>query len=142
MKHKVQFISLEEDDKDLIVSFAIDDLDMGVKSLTLLRTLFYEEIMDELYNEKEQVNLKQAEAAVNNLAKFNINAWQYGSEFYLKKGALQWKNLIGILITAIFLSFGAPFWFDRLQEAIKLKDMLSEGIKPKKGQKEDEKPEK
>ena len=47
MKHKVQFISLEEDDKDLIVSFAIDDLDMGVKSLTLLRTLFYEEIMDE-----------------------------------------------------------------------------------------------
>ena len=32
MKHKVQFISLEEDDKDLIVSFAIDDPEMGVKS--------------------------------------------------------------------------------------------------------------
>ena len=46
MKHKVRFISIEGDDKDLIVSFAIDDLDIGVKSLTLLRTLFYEEIMD------------------------------------------------------------------------------------------------
>lgn len=47
MKHKVQFLNLEEDDKDLIVSFAIDDEKMGVKSLLLLRTLFFEEIFDE-----------------------------------------------------------------------------------------------
>ncbi len=47
MKHKVQFILLEEDDKDLIVSFAIDDPAMGVKSLILLRTLFFEEVFDE-----------------------------------------------------------------------------------------------
>ena len=47
MKHKVQFISLEEDDKDLIVSFALDDAEMGVISLILLRTLFYEGLMDE-----------------------------------------------------------------------------------------------
>ena len=47
MKHKVQFISLEEDDKDLIVSFAIDDGAEGVVSLILLRTLFFEELLDE-----------------------------------------------------------------------------------------------
>jgi len=47
MKHKVQFISLEEDEKDLIVSFAVDDSEMGVKSLILLRTLFFEEALDE-----------------------------------------------------------------------------------------------
>jgi len=47
MKHRVQFISLEEDDKDLIVSFAIDDENLGVKSIILLRTLFYEELLDE-----------------------------------------------------------------------------------------------
>lgn len=47
MKHQVQFISLEEDDKDLIVSFAIDDAAMGVKSLILSRTLFYEELLPE-----------------------------------------------------------------------------------------------
>ena len=47
MKHRVQFISLQEDDKDLIVSFALDDAEMGVISLILLRTLFYEELMDE-----------------------------------------------------------------------------------------------
>ena len=47
MKHKVQFIDLEENDKDLIVSFAIDDPATGIKSLILLRTPFYEELFDE-----------------------------------------------------------------------------------------------
>lgn len=47
MKHTVKFIGLAEDEKDLIVSFAIDDPQMGVKSLILLRTLFFEEVLDE-----------------------------------------------------------------------------------------------
>ena len=45
--HTVQFLYLEENDKDLIVSFAIDDSDSGVKCLTLLRTLLFEELLDE-----------------------------------------------------------------------------------------------
>lgn len=47
MKRKVQLISLEEDDKDLIVAFALDDAKIGVKSLILHRTLFFEELLDE-----------------------------------------------------------------------------------------------
>ena len=54
MIHKVKFITLEEDDKDLIVSFAVDDPPMGVKSLILLRTLFFEEVLDE---EEKGVNV-------------------------------------------------------------------------------------
>jgi hypothetical protein len=68
MKHKVQFVSLEEDDKDLIVLFAIDDPALGVKSLILLRTLFFEEVLDEKekgvkvslegdYFEQEELNM-------------------------------------------------------------------------------------
>ena len=45
--HFVSFISLEEDDKDLIVSFAIRDGEFGIQSLILMRTLFYEEYLDE-----------------------------------------------------------------------------------------------
>jgi hypothetical protein len=45
--HKVNFLNLMEDDKDLIVSFALEDSERGVRSLTLLRTLFYEEILDD-----------------------------------------------------------------------------------------------
>ncbi len=47
MKFKVQFISLEQDEKDLIVSFAIPDEKTGVKSLILHRTLFFEEMLPE-----------------------------------------------------------------------------------------------
>lgn len=47
MKNIVQFISLEADDKDLIVSFAIDDVDLDIKSLILLRTPFYEHLIPE-----------------------------------------------------------------------------------------------
>ena len=45
--HKVEFISLEENEKDLIVSFAIEDPLLGVKSLILHRTLFFEEFLGE-----------------------------------------------------------------------------------------------
>ena len=36
MKHRVQFISLEEDENDLIVSFALDDPDLKNKGSELL----------------------------------------------------------------------------------------------------------
>lgn len=47
-------MSFEEDDKDLIISFAIPDEALGVKSLILHRTLFFEEVLDE---EEKGVNV-------------------------------------------------------------------------------------
>ena len=44
---KVQFISCEEDGTDQIVSFALTDGEIGVKSLILLRTPKYEPMLDE-----------------------------------------------------------------------------------------------
>jgi len=46
MNKKVEFISLDEDDTDLIVSFAIADSDWGVKSLILMRTPVLENMME------------------------------------------------------------------------------------------------
>jgi len=40
-------MSFEEDEKDLILSFAIPDEALGVKSLILHRTLFFEEVLNE-----------------------------------------------------------------------------------------------
>jgi len=54
MKYTVDFMSFEEDDKDLIISFAIPDEALGVKSLILHRTLFFEEALDE---EEKGVNV-------------------------------------------------------------------------------------
>ena len=47
MIHTVKFASLEENEKDLMISFAIDDHEFDINSLTLLRTLFFEEILPE-----------------------------------------------------------------------------------------------
>jgi len=41
----VSFMEIEEDEKDLIISFALDDGDGDIRSLILHRTLFYEFIM-------------------------------------------------------------------------------------------------
>ena len=45
---KVQFISCEENGIDQIVSFALTDSKIGVKSLILLRTPKYEPMLDEI----------------------------------------------------------------------------------------------
>lgn len=77
MIHKIQFITVEEDDKDLIVSFAIDDYDMGVKSLILHRTLFFEHIKDDCekgvkvsleddHFDKEDVNMLESIKIIEN----------------------------------------------------------------------------
>ena len=47
MNDKVAFLDLEDDDKDLIVSFALEDSERGVRSLILLRTPCYEALIDE-----------------------------------------------------------------------------------------------
>lgn len=47
MMDTVSFINLEENDKDLILSFALDDGDGSVRSLILHRALFFEGILPE-----------------------------------------------------------------------------------------------
>lgn len=47
MMRRIQFISIEEDDKDQILSFALDDGGGFVKSLLLHRTRFFEFIFDD-----------------------------------------------------------------------------------------------
>jgi len=74
MKYTVDFMSFEEDDKDLIISFAIPDEALGVKSLILHRTLFLEEGLDE---EEKGVNVSlEAEECehqtLNTLVKIEI----------------------------------------------------------------------
>jgi len=47
MAQRIQFLNFEEDDKDIVISFAIDDSNMLVKSLILHRTFFFEEFLDD-----------------------------------------------------------------------------------------------
>ena len=90
----------------------------------------YDKILIELYKKQEEAAIKKAEESIDKLDRFNIAAWPYGMKFYRDEQGIKWGNIAGVLITAIFLTFGAPFWFSRLQEAVNLRDILSKGIKP------------
>ncbi len=131
LKDNLEEVSGTGDDKETLVE-ELDNVlaDLNVDKSEIVNA--YENILDELYEEKKEVALDQAYSAMDMLAKFNITGWSKGNDFYVLGGAVQWKNIIGIIFTAVLLTFGAPFWFERLQEVTKLKDMLSEGIKQKK----------
>jgi hypothetical protein len=90
---------------------------------------YYEQRLDKRYEEEGERAQEQIQRATDMLGQFQINGWQYGWAFYTKNKAIQWKNIIGVIITMILLTFGAPFWFEQLKNLMKLKDTLSKGIK-------------
>ena len=85
MKNLANFISFEETDKDIIVSFAIDNNDTGISSLTLHRTLFFEEILPE---EKRGVHVtyesdRYEQEEINNMIE-TLNKQNYDERFEIQ----------------------------------------------------------
>ena len=50
---------------------------------------------------------------------------------YFKKGkylwSVVWNNIWGYIVTALFISLGAPFWFDLLNKIVKLRTSVAQG---------------
>lgn len=92
----------------------------------------YDEIFDELNAKMNSNAREEIRNAANRLATVNIEPWPHGPEFYYSKSGPgwenihpEWSNILGVLMTAILLTFGAPFWFQRLKEVANLRDALS-----------------
>jgi hypothetical protein len=83
----------------------------------------YERRLDELVEENRLLAIHEASMAMQNLSLFGIEPWGDAS-FYWSGGKPQIANIVGVAITAFLLSFGAPFWFDRLKEVAGLRDAL------------------
>ena len=88
----------------------------------------YDDLLDNLYREQISVGIERYEKYNSELALIDIQPFANGRDFYKNP-----KHLLGMLITAIFLSFGAPFWFERLRELIKLKDSMQPETKKDEG---------
>jgi len=73
----VSFINLEENDKDLILSFALDDGDGFIRSLILHRALFFESILPEEERgtkvSLEGENLSDEQEHLNTLEEFQFD---------------------------------------------------------------------
>ncbi len=109
----VSFINLEETDKDLILSFALDDGDGSVRSLIFHRALFFENILPEEERgtkvsfegeelEEEQVHLNTLEEfqfdgdilrIISKFRLYEVDAGKLDSEdFKIIKQALERQN--------------------------------------------------
>jgi hypothetical protein len=80
----------------------------------------YGEIIDTTATHDVGAAITTATASVDSLGMIDIRPWGQGGDFYGKPG-----NVIGVLLTAILLSFGAPFWFEQLKNVASLRDALS-----------------
>ena len=85
----------------------------------------YADILDKIYLEEIKRNTAIAKEYAGELATIDIVPWQGDWEYYGEDlGNLNWGNITGVAMTAILLSFGAPFWFNQLQTLVNLRDSL------------------
>jgi hypothetical protein len=85
----------------------------------------YARIIDDLSTRDIDTSLAAASGAIDSLDVAGIGFWKEGTAFYYSPTGLNTTNLVGVLMTAILLSFGAPFWFDRLKEVATLRSALN-----------------
>ncbi len=79
----------------------------------------YQETLDALYLASVRESMTQVSEARVSLTALALSPWQYGWAFYCSAA-----NWLGLLITIIALSLGAPFWFNVLKSAVGLRDTL------------------
>lgn len=70
-----------------------------------------QQCIQEIYNQKAKIKPVNEDTELNPIEKLK----------YVKCVAIRNKSLVGILITAIAISLGAPFWFDLLGKFMKLR---------------------
>jgi hypothetical protein len=87
----------------------------------------YDRIVTQIESAQRAQGKELAQATLDRMALLNIEFWRSGSEFYVKKKSIQWGNIIGVLFTGILLTFGAPFWYERLRDL----RVLQNALKPK-----------
>lgn len=87
----------------------------------------YKSLLDLLYLEGFERAIQNTRKFTDSLARFDIGFWSQGWGYY--RGNLE--NFFGVLVTAIFIALGAPFWFNTLQNLVSLRDALAPQ-KPKK----------
>ncbi|MDT8301053.1 MAG: hypothetical protein RQ760_06170 [Sedimentisphaerales bacterium] len=82
--------------------------------------LEYESILDKFHREGYEKASEMIEESVGALALFDITPWPEGWKFYWNI-----QNILGVLMTAILIGLGAPFWFSTLKKLVALRDLLA-----------------
>lgn len=84
----------------------------------------YQDNLDAQLSKRIADARQASSSAVNQLGVLGISPWSYGWDYY--KDA---NRFLGVLITALLLSLGAPFWFEQLKNLAKLRDTFADARK-------------
>ncbi|HWA78660.1 MAG TPA: hypothetical protein VG937_40275, partial [Polyangiaceae bacterium] len=84
----------------------------------------YRALMNEELDARTKRSRTAIEAAETNLASLNIGFWSRGWSFYSGPEGWDWTHLAGVLLTALLISLGAPFWYEFLRNTNALRDSL------------------
>jgi hypothetical protein len=82
------------------------------EQLSLLRAKMLEETKETALGAKDE------------LASLGIRFWPEGWQFFCQP-----SNWVGVLLSALLFSFGAPFWFDALKRVMNLRDVFADSRK-------------
>ena len=97
----------------------IDELDLILREEGYInRTMLVEEyarLLDQEHQRNMVASASQFNKTTGDLALLNIDPWQGGWGFYA-----DWRNALGVFITTILISLGAPFWYDLLRTSVNL----------------------
>jgi hypothetical protein len=88
----------------------------------------YEAIVEHL-EAPLQAPASKTEQQTTQLGTLDITPWRSGLSFYVKEGSVQGLSWIGVLVTTVLLTLGAPFWYERLRGLIGLRDTFAERAK-------------
>ena len=81
----------------------------------------YSGLLDRFHKEALSASLETAAEVSHSLGRMNVRYWPHGWGFYRDVG-----NWVGVIMTGILLTLGAPFWYELLGNMLKLKDILSQ----------------
>lgn len=84
----------------------------------------YRDLLDRLAAEQLEEAKAQATYTVRRLGQYDIRVWPQGWTFYKDDTGYRGNAILGVLITTILLSFGAPFWYHQLRNLVALRDAL------------------
>jgi len=79
----------------------------------------YKLLLDEYHAQAVKDSLADSQAITQKLAGLNIQFWADGWEYYTDG-----SHWVGVAMTAVLLTLGAPFWFKMLNNLIQLRDAL------------------
>jgi hypothetical protein len=79
----------------------------------------YGAMVDELHRKAASAKLADAGKQVDRLALYDIVIWPHDWRFFISG-----TNALGVLVSAVLISLGAPFWFNTLKNLLNLRDAL------------------